>query len=513
MTTIPAAVVALVVLSASGLVPTVGLVGLRWITVPLLPLSGSVAAAVAATGFLALGGTFMGWFVGVAVAAAGVIGVHWARRPDRRPWRVSRLRAVGPGIVYRIIGVMGMVGIVGASAWSLRGLSTATVGFDARALWLTRAGWFLQSHHQLLIKMRVPDVVLIQSAYPPLVSASTAVAWSVTGTHTMRLGVVVVALLNACVLIVAAFALVEAGRRFTLRLATPPAVGRLSVAPSVVGVVAAVLLVFVASGVTEPFLTNGYADPIWSLAGVGAVAYGLQLQEGASDRSVAFMLILVAGLSKNEGVANAVPLVVLVASRAAIGHRRGDQHRGWWHPVAVGAGVLVAVGAWPTLMKAIHARGATTTLSVTSHLWTRTTASFHGMAPYLHVLVLALPIAVAGGVVLSRVRRTGGLGNDWWAWAAMGGGLVTVGGDLVLGSGAIAPWLETTVHRVTEFDALAGWWIVAIWGVVASGAPAQTRRRSEDASSSTEPREGEPRDDKPVHDKPVDDEPVELGPV
>ena len=46
----------------------------------------------------------------------------------------------------------------------------------------------------------------------------------------------------------------------------------------VVGVVSAGLLVFVAFGITEPFMTNGYADPIWSLAAVGAVAYGLQLR-------------------------------------------------------------------------------------------------------------------------------------------------------------------------------------------------------------------------------------------
>ncbi len=75
-----------------------------------------------------------------------------------------------------------------------------------------RAGWFLQSHQQLLIKLRVRDVVLIQSAYPPLVSAATAVAWRVTGDQSMRLGVVVIALLNTCALAAAAFALVEAGR-------------------------------------------------------------------------------------------------------------------------------------------------------------------------------------------------------------------------------------------------------------------------------------------------------------
>ncbi len=49
-----------------------------------------------------------------------------------------------------------------------------------------------------------------------------------------------------------------------------------------VGLVGAVLLVVVAAGVTEPFLTNGYADPLWSLAAVGAVAFGLQLHDEPS---------------------------------------------------------------------------------------------------------------------------------------------------------------------------------------------------------------------------------------
>ena len=49
-------------------------------------------------------------------------------------------------------------------------------------------------------------------------------------------------------------------------------------------------------------MTNGYADPIWSLAAVGAVAYGLQLGEGRSNRGAAALLLaLVAGMSKDEG--------------------------------------------------------------------------------------------------------------------------------------------------------------------------------------------------------------------
>ena len=142
--------------------------------------------------------------------------------------------------------------------------------------------------------MRVRGLVLTQSAYPPLLSASAAVAWQMTGIHTARLGVTTVAVLER----------LRPGRRRTCARRAGAAAARMAggelpggdprgataagrrVAPRgpPVGadagrVVAAVLLVVVAAGVTEPFLTNGYADPLWSLAAVGAVAFGLQLRD------------------------------------------------------------------------------------------------------------------------------------------------------------------------------------------------------------------------------------------
>ncbi len=314
-------------------------------------------------------------------------------------------------------------------------------------------------------------------------SAIVSVAWRVTGDQSVRLGVVTIALVNGCALVVAAFALVEAGRRVGSRLPLPDGTGTrspeddvpprlVSLVPMGVGVVAGALLVFVAAGITEPFLTNGYADPIWSLAAVGAVAYGLQVSSGpgpASDQGVAVVLILVAGLSKNEGFIVAVFLIALVALRALLAPP-GAERRRWRRPVAVGAVELALVAAWPVLMRIIHARGESTSVSPAGDWPSRARAAFDGMAPYLHVLVLAAPVAVVGGLVLSGTRRRSGVANDLWAWCGVAIGLVAVGGALAVGTGAIAPWLETTVHRVTEFSALAGWWIIALWAVVAAGA-------------------------------------------
>ena len=164
----------------------------------------------------------------------------------------------------------------------------------------------------------------------------------------------------------------------------------------------------------------------------------------------------------------------------------GQKRIGWRRPALVGAVELAAVAAWPVLMRLIHARGQTSgALSPAGDWVSRAHATADGMAPYLHVLVLAAPVAVVGGLWLSRVRRRTGIANDGWGWAGLACGLLAVGGALVVGSTGIAAWLLTTVHRVTEFPALTGWWIVATWAVVASASPAVARLQP-----TTQPRGG-----------------------
>jgi len=492
MSTVPAATVAMVVLAAGGLMPAVALAGPRMRTLPLVPLTGAVVAAFAATCYMAVGGSFLGWFIGLAVASALAVAVMWWRRPDRFPRKDASSQPALGDLWPRVIGIVGALAIVCGCVWCLRGLATPTVGFDARAVWLMRAGWFLQSHQQLLIKMRVPDLILNQSAYPPLVSAATAVAWRVTGDQTARLGVVVIALLNTCALITAASALVEAGSRASARLVSgqdqggerPFCLARgedrpqwVSLTPMLVGTAAAVLLVFVAFGITEPFITNGYADPIWSLAAVGAVAYGLQIQSSRENWGAAMIFLLVAGTSKDEGVVVAGLLILLITVRRLAPISKQEPRLRWRQPLLWGLSGLVAIGLWPVVMRLIHARGESSGLSSPHDLAARMRASYDGMAPYLHVIVIAAPLAVVGGLVLSRVRRRSGLANDWWAWGGLACGLLAVGGAFVTGTAAIKPWLETTVHRVTEFSSLTGWWIVATWAVVGSGALLATRQR------------------------------------
>jgi hypothetical protein len=184
------------------------------------------------------------------------------------------------------------------------------------------------------------------------------------------------------------------------------------------------------------------------------------------------ILVIAAGMSKYEGLVTAAILIVLVAIRQLTTMPADQWKRRRRGPIAVGIAELAAVGAWPILMKILRTREPSSSRSSPDEMASRARAIYDSFGPYLHVLLLAVPIAVIGGLVLAKVRRRSHAANDWWAWAGLASGLGSVAGALIIGSQPIKPWLVATVHRVTEFPAMAGWWIVATWAVVASGAPA-----------------------------------------
>jgi hypothetical protein len=58
-----------------------------------------------------------------------------------------------------------------------------------------------------------------------------------------------------------------------------------------------------------------------------------------------------------------------------------------------------------------------------------------------------------------------------WAWVLLVVGLSIIAAAYIFGPGSLFLldlWLQTSVHRVTDFPALAGWWIVASTVVLAS---------------------------------------------
>ncbi len=475
MGTAGGAVVAIVVLAAAGALPAATLVGVGWLTVPAAPLAGAVLAAASAAGCLAIGGPLLGWFVGLAVVAAvGTVAV-WHRWPAASP--LGRRRGAGDGRAggrpagHRAAGVAGAVVVVAATAWSLVALRAPTVGFDARTIWMLHGVWFVDGHQVALAALRSRAMPFAHASYPPLVGGSVAVSWLVTGDHGYRLGVVMVALLDACALAAAAWVAVEVGRRVGAALASDARGGlaarRRPAVAYTAGVVVAGLLVLAAAGVVGPFATNGYADPLWASAAVGAVGFGLVLPGGGRDLGAAVLLLAVAGLTKDEGIVTAMAIVVLMALRGARGSWVARPGVLPWRPLLAGTVGVLALAAWPVLVKLLGGvADVTITGSRQGDDLSRAHQTADAMAAHLHVLLLALPVAVVGGLLLRRARRAAGVGNDGWAWAALAAGIVIVAAAYVTGGGDVAFWLDTSVHRTTFFPALVGWWIVGTWAIV-----------------------------------------------
>jgi hypothetical protein len=348
---------------------------------------------------------------------------------------------------------------------------------------LLRSSWFVRGHDFLLVAFRSPGSVIAHASYPPLVSTSVAVSWQLTGNHTDRVGVVVIALLNATATMATAWVMVEAGRNVARRQGGK----RASLIAQGAGVVSAVLFVFVAFGVFGPFSTNGYADPLWSVAAAGAIGYGLILPPTQRYAGASAILLAVSGLTKTEGTATAIVLLILITLRYSLHAHAAPQEEGSserrstrisvlsgavgakWRSVVAGAMGLVCLSGWPILAIGEDASRDANTSGTREGTWvSRIHLTVSAMGPYLHVLLLAAPLALVGGLLLRRYRERARLGNDAWAWLGLLGGLSVVAASYITGPGNTAFWLLTSVHRTTMFAATAAWLIISMWAVAAA---------------------------------------------
>ena len=134
MTTVPSAVLTMVVLAAAGALPVLALVGGRWQALPLAPLGGAVIAAVAGACCLATAGSALSWFVVLAPSAAAVTIAWWLlgrrrRRPVPDGTPPSPAGSDGPLLPARRVTVgAGAAVVVAAVAWSLMPLASPPPG-------------------------------------------------------------------------------------------------------------------------------------------------------------------------------------------------------------------------------------------------------------------------------------------------------------------------------------------------------------------------------------------------
>jgi hypothetical protein len=500
VTTLPAACLALLVFGASGAAPVLCVVGIRWQALFLAPLAGAIIAAVAGACVVAIAGSAVTWFVGLSTIGLGAgAAVLWSKRRGDLP-RAHRSGSGG----LRAPRAVGLAVVVGAVAWSLQQLRVPSVGFDARAFWLLRASWFVAGHQMALAAFRNPLLLADHASYPPLVSAAVAVAWQITGNHSYRLGVVITSLLNGCAIAGAAWVLIESGDLATNRLrhrsievhqrdganADRPA---LLWTPLIVSRVVAGLFVLVVFGVIGPFATNGYADPLWSVAAAGAIGYGLLLPRTPANIGAAGVLLGVAGLTKAEGTATAIGIVALIVARSVWarwkvrgqvvgrGGRSLSSRRSIAIPILVGLAGTVVLASWTVLMRLIGAaKDVNTSGRRQGTMITRLHLTFNAMSPHLHVLLLAVPISVAGGLFLRVERQESGMERDLWAWAGLCSGLLIVAGAYISGPGNAPLWLVTSVHRTTMFPAIVAWLLIAEWTVISTCWQRRRRRAMED---------------------------------
>ncbi len=475
MSTTVGALVSLIALAIAGFVPCLCLVGRRWTVVPLSVLGGCVVSALAATCYVAVGWSLMVWYVTIAAILAVVsaarlftAGVPAEAATGGTPMSEGRERTVR---------LVGMIALLGTGIWCLRGLRNPAVGLDARLFWILRAGWWLMPHAQALTNMqRLGEAT--HAGYPPLISSTTAVAWWISGTHSERLATVVIALVNVSAAVVAVWALVEFGA--LLRANGPHALdGWRPKARSVhpfstdvplwTGVAVGVLLLFVYFGVTEPFTTNGYADPLWSVATAGAIGYLLLLPSSSWTWGTAGILLAVAGESKTEGTTIAIVVVVLLSLRSIL-HRSGPFVVTARRVVLIGLSAVLLLGAWPVVMRwrRVAADINTSGPGQGSRI-RRAQTVYDAMTPHLAVLVIAAALSLMGACFVARRRDV--IESYIWAWVLLVVGLAIIAAAYIFGPGNLFfldLWLQTSVHRVTDFPVLAGWWIVASTVVLAS---------------------------------------------
>jgi hypothetical protein len=459
MNTVSGAALGLLVLSVGGFFPAVALARARMVVIPLVPLTGAVLSGLAVTAMTGIGGSIIEWFVILSVLAAAAVVLWWWRYPGARPWTSEAGRKPARGLCAAALGVGGIAG-----AFGLRGLKARTIGYDARTTWMVHPAWYLDGHATSVAALRNVALVFSHPPYPPLVGGAVAVSWLVSGLHTDRLGVVMMALLGTLAAIAAASALVEVARNLVRR--TDESARRAVVLA--VGVLAVGLLVLVAFGVSGVFMLDGYADALWSAAAVGAVAFGLVLPCETANTGAAVILATMAGTTKLEGSVTAAIIVGLIAARLLARELSSGRARAWLHAGVVAFGAWLVIGIWPLVIRLLSAlpdrpvggarRGDD---------FYRLHASTFALWSHLHIVAVAVAVAALGAFFLRSERRRAELGNDAWAWAALCAGILVVLFAYVVGPGSVEEWINTSISRIMTFAQLEAYWIMAIWAIIA----------------------------------------------
>jgi hypothetical protein len=435
----------IVVLSAPAVLPLLMTIGLRAELLFLAPLCGALLAAVSATLTLEIAATPMVWFLTLAssvnVAAVAIL--------------VRRGRRTGDTIAHGICQRLGLavrggrVEAVTAAAIAMActlplvgPLSSVRVDWDGRSIWLLHARWLYSGHDYLAAAVANPVFTFSHPEYPPAVPSAVAIGWQVTGGVDLRLGQLIIAVLNACAYALLGCAVV----RCAGRVRTP------------VGIVLGGVLTAAAFGASfghgagRFYAGDGYADVLGAGCAAAAVLYGLVVPRSRSSLVISLLLALLAGSTKNEDLPVAVFVVLAVLLRYS--WPLSWRVRLLARP-AIAGGVLVGVLlSWPVLARLAGAETVNEpSLSILLNPGTaidlRLGPTIDALRDQLALLPYVAALALLALLALRAPRRAAGLGSSLWVWSAIACSLVSLVVTYLTGPYQIDFWLATSVDRTT----------------------------------------------------------------
>jgi len=453
-------VVLAVGLALPGLLPALAVARRSALVVFLAPVIGALMAAVAAAIELGLGGSLPRDYAGVA-AAVNVAVIVWWVVSRRAASRAVPQRGTWTALAWSVLAVP--VVIAALVIVPLRALGGPIFGWDANSIWTTHALMVYGGHHELLTGLQNAAYSFTNPDYPPLVPAAGALAFRFYGLADLHLAVDVTVLISACGLGVAGMGIAA--------VADALAAGRGASWPArVVAVAAAGAICVVGFAVSGIFAVEGYADLVWAAFAVGAVIWGLVLPTSPRALTVAWICAAAASLTKNEGLATALVIIVAIALRYRPLSLPGPMARRWAErAVFVVVPALPGV-AWAGIIRLIGVHDAFFKSASAESPLTRATATIAGMAEHLHIAPLALAVTLAGSWFLRADRQRAGLGNPVWLWICWLGSLAIIFGTYLIGGLEIHGWLANSVNRVTIFAQVVLYTEIAVWMVIAAEA-------------------------------------------
>ena len=362
--------------------------------------------------------------------------------------------------------------MVAAVNWPLQALRAPIVAYDGYMIWTLHSLMVHGGHGTLHAGLTNPVYSFSNPGYPLLVPASGATGYAAAGTVSLRLATAITAILNACALATLGCglcALSECATRISSR---------------VIATMAAICLCLIGFGLSGVYGVGGYADLLWAASAAAAVLWGLVLPLSGRHLAIAWVLATVAGLTKNEGFITACIILLLVSIRYLPVPSRSinlPRHAGpgtqrdhwlswtWWLAKVFAATVLLAL---PGILWDGYVKYAGIGSDFVGHSGQPLALRFHATVnsfwAELHVVPLAMGVALVAAFVLRSARTRIGAANDLWLWIVLLASLVAVGITYVFGALEIHWWLSTSASRTTIFAALTAYADLAVWLVVAT---------------------------------------------